>query len=174
MPTIALAEDVDPITKLINHVSQEHIKTRTENTKYADAKFTQYEEKIQTEIKPFIDENFKILDDRLHALATQVIFQLSLSIFFAILLANATWYMIKRAIERIRKPRFNQKFKDTLTQNNYGIIPPEYKEKMKAEDQTIIKKPELIEKEITPTSPNMNQIETMLEKKHEQERKGEQ
>lgn len=171
MPTLVLAEEpaTDPITKLINHVTQEHIKTRTEATKYADAKFSQYDEKIQTEIKPFIDENFKILDDRLHALATQVILQISLAIFLSIIMANVIWYIIKRQIDNLRTRKNNRLHKDTLTANTYGQITPEYQKILDKEDQTIIKKPILKETEIKPTSPSIEQIQTMLEQKKEKE-----
>lgn len=168
---LTIAENADPITQLQNTIIQEHIKTRLEMTKYADAKFSQYDEKIQKEIKPYIDENFKIFDDRMHALATQFIFQLTTAMFFAIILANAIWLVIKRSIERIRKKTNKTINKDELTMKKYGIITPEYLEKITKEDQTITKKPIMKDKDITPTSPSINQIEEMLKKKKEEENK---
>lgn len=167
---LVLAESADPINQLINHVSQEHQKTRLELTKYADAKFSQYDERITTEIKPFIDENFKIFDDRMHALATQFILQLTLALFLTIIIANAVWFIIKRSLERLRKPK-NPTIKDQLTQKKYGMITQEYQTKITKEDETIIKNPILQERENTPQSPDMQQIQAILEKKRAEEQK---
>lgn len=164
LTTTAHAENADPIIQLQNTIIQENIKTRTELTKYADAKFQQYDEKIQSEVKPFIDENFKRFDDNMHRLATQFIFQFTLSLIFAIILANAVWYWIKRTIEKIRINKTTKTLRgDTLTATQYGLITPEYQAKITREDQTIIKKPQFKETPNQPTPPSIQQIELMLE-----------
>jgi hypothetical protein len=168
----ALSEEAinDPYLSLKNHVTAESIKTRTEFTSYTDKKIEEMNTQVTTKVQGYIDENFKILDDRTRLMFLKAQIQISIAVILCIIIANAIWYLIKRSIEKIRKP-IPKTIKDNLTANKYGLISEKYQETIHQEDKTIIKPTAY--QDLTETSINTPQvkiIEELLREKKEKER----
>jgi hypothetical protein len=159
----------DPYASIKNHITAENIRTRTEFTQYTDRKIDEFTTYINTQGQKYVDENFKVLDDRMRAMFLKAQIQLTLNIILSIITAQAIWWFLKRKLEKIRRPRPTS-IKDNLSANKYGTISPEYQNKIDAEDKTIIKPTTYQDNnETTPNTPKVDLIEQMLADKRRKE-----
>ena len=82
--TIAVTTTNTPNTitneQLQNQITQEAIKTRAEITAYTDRKTTELIQTFRIDGQKFIDENFKVLDQRMQDLATKTVIKITIGI----------------------------------------------------------------------------------------------
>jgi len=89
------------IDDLRNSVINENFKTRAELKAYLDKMRTEMSLEFQNEGQKFIDDNFQVLEDRIKSIFRTLLFAALVGIIASIVLANAIWFLIKRAIRRI-------------------------------------------------------------------------
>jgi len=89
------------IDDLRNSVINENFKTRAELKAYLDKMRAEMSLEFQNEGQKFIDDNFRVLEDRIKSIFRTLLFAALVGIIASIVLANAIWFLIKRAIRRI-------------------------------------------------------------------------
>lgn len=148
--------------QLNNQIQQQGLQTRSEITTYIDQKVAETISTLTTDGQEFINKNFKAFDKQMHELALKVLIQLIVGIMVAIILANAIWYAIKKAIDKKGEERPRYLILDTLTAKNYGLISEEYKAKIDREKNTNVKPPVFEETKNNPEPPTLTEIEQMI------------
>jgi hypothetical protein len=105
--SLVCAENIttQDINLLTNTYLQQEAKTRQEIKLYLDQKILLFEKQFYADGQKFIDDNFKILDDRLHNLANLMLFKISMGIIASILVSISTWYLIYRQIQKLKERR---------------------------------------------------------------------
>ena len=93
-----LITDID----IKNIVIQENRQTRAEIKEYFDNKADKLLEVIVRDSQKLLDENFAIIDNKIHKLATEMLIRLVIGLITAILLSHIIWYLIKSQIEKIK------------------------------------------------------------------------
>lgn len=173
LPILASADEVmttEQYQDLKQQINSEGIKTRTELTLYVDRKVAETMTAIETQVKPYIDENFKIFDNSMRILAIKFQVQLAVTLFCVIILSNATWYWIRRKLDSKKEKIPKTIKKDTLLADKYGLVSEEYLEKIRKEDESVIKPTPFHDVDKTSVEPPaMTTIERLLEKKRQEE-----
>lgn len=153
----------------------EETKTRNEFTQYTNNKINEMINTIKVDGQRMIDENFRIFDERMHALAQEFLIKFIIGLMACIILANSIWYYIQKKIEGIGQKKAH------LTPDEYahiisGILTKEYKERIK--DQAPIENKQYADQPTIPSPPSVEEIETMInnrkyakqiEKQHKQQ-----
>ena len=156
---------------LKTQIVTEAVKTRTENALYTDRKIAEMTLTVENEIKPYVDQNFEIFDESMRLLAIKFQVQLAITILCVVIFSNATWYWIRRTIDKKRGKIPKNLKKDTFTADKYGLISPEHQEMMTRQDKTIIKHQpfhDVQQGEVEP--PSMTSIERIIAQKREKEK----
>lgn len=149
--------------QLMNVILQENIKTRTEFTAYTDRKITEMITTVKTDGQAMIDENFRILDQRIQDTATKLVIKITIGIIIAIILGLSIWYSIYHQINKLLKKRPHSLTSDEYALTRAGLITPEYATKIEKESRTQYKMPPSPEyKDAQPKPPSIQQIEKMI------------
>jgi len=88
-----------------NEVVESHIKTRNEIKSYMDKKSDQLISEVTTKAQGFIDENFLVLDQRVHRMINAFLLKIVLGLTSCIVFSQLIWFFIKRKIEKIRQKK---------------------------------------------------------------------
>jgi hypothetical protein len=165
-PTTNINEQNDLGTSeaIQNTIIREHLKTRQEIKTYTDGKITEMENTVKTDGQKFIDENFRILDQRMQDLATKFLIKIAIAIVACIIFANATWFYFKRLINRKEAKRPNTITADELNTKLHGIIHEEFAKKLEQEKKVEYKAPPAQEfNEKQPIPPTVEMITKQIE-----------
>lgn len=115
----------DPLEtrQILDHVTGENQKTRSELTIYTDRKIGEMTTTLETKGRNFINENFARFDQNIRDLALKIQIQASVTLLGIIILSQAVWYFIKRKLEKKEKAT-SRILQDTLYKEKYGFLPP--------------------------------------------------
>jgi capsular polysaccharide biosynthesis protein len=101
----AVANTTITYDDLRNSMLNEQLKTRQELKKYVDDAVISVMAKTRTETKAFIDENFVVLENRMRNLFNLFLLKIVLAFASGIVLSQITWFIIKRALNKIGRKR---------------------------------------------------------------------
>jgi hypothetical protein len=163
--------NTDPFATITQQITAEGIKTRTELTKYTDAKIEQFWKQITSEGKNIYEENLAQFDRSIHILAVKVQIQFAITTFLVIILSLATWYFIKRQIEKLYKPKPKHLERTEIIADKYGLVSEEHLQKIQLEQLKNIKETPFAD--TTPTTPRPPSVDEILKKIAEDKKKRE-
>jgi hypothetical protein len=68
---------------------------------YFDTKSKELLETVTADAQGFIDENFRVLDERMNMLANKLLIKACVGLICSLLFALALWSLIKRAVRKV-------------------------------------------------------------------------
>jgi hypothetical protein len=90
------------ISELRNTVINEDIKTRQELKRYMDVIVDDVVNKALSQGQKFFEDNFRVLESRLHTIGNQLLMKFYVGIVASIIFSQGVWFLIKRRIESLK------------------------------------------------------------------------
>lgn len=180
--TFALSDSIVPVTLGINNqgnyvdlknaIDASGIKTTTTLEQYFERKSNEVFQTVNTKVSRFIDDNFKILDQRLNKLARDYLIAFEIVLISGIILGNAIWYLIKRLIDQKQNTTPRAILIDQSVAKKYGLISDTFQNKLDEEKNLKEAPLPLFENRLKPPSPpTVFEIENDIKNREEKKKK---
>lgn len=157
--------EVFNLTDIKTTVLTDGIKTRAEITNYMDRKYDQQMTSFRTDFSRYIDDNFRVIDAKVHFLVIKSALMIAVIIGTSILLSCSIWYLIYKRIlkKEEKKPRYL--LLDEFTAQKYGLATQEHMERIERNNLIGNEKqqPKDISQIKSPPPPTIKEIEKKFE-----------